>query len=111
MEHTATIKITGVLAQTGRLGRVRFAVCNAKTQAWVDAEFPDGDEACGHTWLAVDDTVFAVAAGVYTLADEPRCRTARARLRLTAGCQCPPRISVESLDAIWLHDTGASFPP
>jgi hypothetical protein len=109
MITTASIKLTGALARTGRHGRIRFQVCDRKTQCWTPATFPP-EQPGGPTWLVVDDAIFTLAVGVY-LMTPARERIASAELELREGCGCGSELLVADVLALWLDDASVAGSP
>ncbi|MCA9650952.1 MAG: hypothetical protein KC501_13635 [Myxococcales bacterium] len=110
MRHTHAIKITGVLARVGYYGRIRFDVCDPKRKRWVDASFPPDVD--GRDWLAVDDTVFAVAAAAFMRGPGCDDRVVYAELVLTEPAPDEEdALGVEEVRSLWDRQAPPAYPP
>jgi hypothetical protein len=91
------IKITGLVASSGRFNRLTFEIVNddgTTSQVVYPRSRANND---GDPSLAVEDGIFALAQAIYYSAASPDARLAQARLYVSNQCCCCTKVHVEGI--------------
>lgn len=105
--QTKQIKITSVIATSGRYNRIQLDVLeddgNGGTK-WIPVRYPQGRRGEDDDSLAVESSVFAMATSIYYSTTDPDKRVGRAQLyvdnRCCCGCSKLPVDGIYSLEPL-----------